>query len=177
MLPVERFCLPPASSFRELDPSGHSSGNARGDVYVIINPGPGPTAIDTVVTHPCSATSIAHGSADTPGSAAAAASKRKHRAFASHRVPGLTFYAYAIESYGYVDKDGMDLMRALALAASSTGKVKYGSFLASAHREISVALCKGNYAIFGAGVQLYTRASGHARVPGLLIPSADIEGG
>jgi hypothetical protein len=47
-------------------------------------------------------------------------------------VPGLKFYAYAIESYGYVDKDGMDLMRALALAASSTGKVKYGSFLARA---------------------------------------------
>jgi hypothetical protein len=41
-------------------------------------------------------------------------------------------YAFAIESYGYVDKDGMDLMRALALAASSTGKVKYGSFLARA---------------------------------------------
>jgi hypothetical protein len=90
-------------------------------------------------------------------------------------VPGLKFYAYAIESYGYVDKDGMDLMRALALAASSTGKVKYGGFLASVHREISAALCKGNHAIFRAGVQLYTRASGHARIPGLLIPSADIE--
>jgi hypothetical protein len=70
----------------------------------------------------------------------------------------------------------MDLMRAFAHAASSTGKVKYGSFLASIHREISVALCKGNHAIFRAGVQLYTRASGHARVSGLLIPSADIEG-
>jgi hypothetical protein len=89
-------------------------------------------------------------------------------------VPGLKFYAYAIESYGYVDKDRMDPMRALALAASSTGKVKYGSLLASVHREISVALCKGYHAIFRAGVQLYTRASGHARVPGLLIPSADI---
>jgi hypothetical protein len=129
--------------YREPDPSGHSSGNARGDVFVIINPGPGSTAVDTVVTHPCSATSLAHGSADTPGADAAAARKRKHRALASHRVPGLKFYAYAIESYGYVDKDGMDLMRALALAGSSTGKVKYGSFLASVHREISVALCKG----------------------------------
>jgi hypothetical protein len=33
----------------------------------------------------------------------------------------------------------------------------------------------GNHAIFRAGVQLYTRASGHARIPGLLIPSADID--
>jgi hypothetical protein len=29
--------------------------------------------------------------------------------------------------------------------------------------------------VFRAGVQLYTRASGHARIPGLLIPSADID--
>jgi hypothetical protein len=36
---------------------------------------------------------------------------------------------------------------------------------------------QGNHAMpsFVHGVQLYTRASGHARVPGLLIPSADIE--
>jgi hypothetical protein len=59
-------------------------------------------------------------SADTPEAAAAAARKRKHSAFASHRVPGLKLYAYAIESYCYVDKDVVDLMRALALAASST---------------------------------------------------------
>jgi hypothetical protein len=69
----------------------------------------------------------------------------------------------------------MDDMRDLPLAASSTGKVKYGSLLASVQSEISVALCKGNHAIFRAGVQLYTRASGHARFPGLLIPSADTE--
>jgi hypothetical protein len=43
------------------------------------------------------------------------------------------------------------------------------------HREISVALVKGNHGIFRAGVQLYTRASGHARVPGYLVPTAEIE--
>jgi hypothetical protein len=90
-------------------------------------------------------------------------------------VHGLRFYAYAIESYGYVDKDGMSLMHARALAASRTGKVKYGSFLVSVQPEISVALCKGSNAIFRAGVQLYTCDSGHARVPGLLISSAYID--
>jgi hypothetical protein len=64
----------------------------------------------------------------------------------------------------------------LARAACSTVKVKYVSVLVSVHREASGALCKGNHAIFRTGVQLYTRASEHARVPGLLIPSADIEG-
>ena len=47
----------------------------------------------------------------------------------------------------------------------------YGAFLASAHREISVALCKGNYGIFRTGVQHYTRASGHARLEGQQMPS------
>jgi hypothetical protein len=37
-----------------------------------------------------------------------------------------------------VDKDGLDLMRDLTRAASSTGQVKYGSFLASVHWEVSV---------------------------------------
>jgi hypothetical protein len=154
---------------RQLDPSGHSSGNARSDVYAIINPGHGPKAVDAVVTHTCSVTSIATGYADTPGAAAA------RKLFASNRVPGLKFYPYAIESCGYVDKDGMDVMRDLVRAASTTGKVKYGSFRASAHGEVSVAVCTGYDAIFRAGVQLYIRASGHARILGLLIPSADFE--
>jgi hypothetical protein len=161
--------------YRELDPAGHASGNARGDVYAIINPGPGPTAVDTVVTHPGSVTALGKGSADTRGAAAAEARRRKNSAFAAHRVQGLTFYAFAIESYGFVDKDGMELLRALARAASSTGHVTFGGFLASVHREVSVALCKGNHAIFRAGVQMYTRASGHARIDGHLIPTADIE--
>jgi hypothetical protein len=63
----------------------------------------------------------------------------------------------------------------LSRAASSTGKVKYGTFLASGHQEVSAALCEENHAIFRAGVQLYTRASSHACVPGIMILSADVE--
>jgi hypothetical protein len=69
----------------------------------------------------------------------------------------------------------MDFLRHIGVAAASTGCVTYGSFLASVHREISVALVRGNHGIFRAGVQLYTRASGHARVPGYVVPSAEIE--
>jgi hypothetical protein len=53
--------------------------------------------------------------------------------------------------------------------------VTYGGFVASVHRESSVALVKGNHGIFRAEVPLYTRASGHARVPGHLVPTAEIE--
>ena len=68
---------------------------------------------------------------------------RKHAAFASHRVQGLTFKAFAIETYGYVDAEAMSFLRAVSQAAASTGHVTYGALLASAQREISVALCKG----------------------------------
>jgi hypothetical protein len=69
----------------------------------------------------------------------------------------------------------MDYLRHIGVAAASTGCVIYGSFLASVHSEISVSLVMGNHGIFRAGVQLYTRASGHARIPGYLVPTADIE--
>jgi hypothetical protein len=69
----------------------------------------------------------------------------------------------------------MDLMPDRARAALSTGMVKEGSFLASVHWEVSVALCKGNHAINLERVQRYTRASGHACIFGLLIPSAEVE--
>jgi hypothetical protein len=54
----------------------------------------------------------------------------------------------------------LDYLRHIGVAAASTGSVTYGTFLASVHREISVAVVKGNHGIFRAGVQLYTRASG-----------------
>ena len=99
-----------------------------------------------------------------PGTAAAISRRRKHAAFASHRVQGLNFNGFAIESYGYVDAEAMTFLRAVSKAASSTGHVTYGTFLASAHREISVALCKGNYGTFRSGVRHDTRASCHARL-------------
>jgi hypothetical protein len=109
------------------------------------------------------------------GAAAAAARKKKLSALQDYRVNGLTFFAFAVESYGFLDQQAMDFIRHLCVAAANTGRVTYGSFLASVHREISIALVKGNHAIFRAGVQLYTRASGHARMPGYLVPTAEIE--
>jgi hypothetical protein len=47
-------------------------------------------------------------------------------------------------------------------------------FVASVHREISVAV-EGNYGIFQAGAQLYTRASGNACVLDHVVQTADIE--
>jgi hypothetical protein len=90
-------------------------------------------------------------------------------------VQVLTFFAFALESYGYLDTQAMDYIGHIGFAAANTGAVTYGSFVASVHREISVALVMGNHGIFRAGVQWYTRASGHARLPGYVVPTAEIE--
>ena len=83
--------------------------------------------------------------------------------------------AIAIESYGYVDAEAMSFLRAVSQAAASTGHFTYGAFLASAQREISVALCKENNGIFRSGVQHSARAGGHARLEGLQVPSDEVE--
>jgi hypothetical protein len=54
-------------------------------------------------------------------------------------------------------------------------KVKYGGLLTSVHREVTVALCKGNHATLSAGVQSFTCASESSHDPRMLISSANIE--
>jgi hypothetical protein len=120
----------------------------------------------------CSCFFVFLAKAHMQGAVAAEARKKQNAASATHRVQGLKFYAFAIESYGFVDKAGVQLMRAFARAASSTGHVTFGGYRASVHPHVSVALCKSNLAISRAAVQMYTRASGHARTDGHLIPTA-----
>jgi hypothetical protein len=45
------------------------------NVYTILSPGPDPTAVDTVVTHPCNPTGLSHHAHTIKGAAAAAARK------------------------------------------------------------------------------------------------------
>jgi hypothetical protein len=123
-------------------------GHARGDIYTILSPGPGPTAVDTVVTHPCNPTGLSLHAHIIQGAAAAAVRKAKCNAFQRYRVRGLTF---ALESYGNLDTQAMDYIRRIGFAAASTGAVTCGSFVARVHREISVVLVKGNHGIFRAG--------------------------
>jgi hypothetical protein len=68
----------------------------------------------------------------------------------------------------------MDFVRHLWVAVASTGQVSFGGFLASVHRVLIVALVTSNHARFRAGMHLYTWTSGHARVPGCVVPTAEI---
>lgn len=60
-------------------------------------------------------------------------------AFRKYHAQGLAFYAFAVETYGCLNKFDMDYIPLLTTAASGTGKVKYGAFAASVHRKFSVA--------------------------------------
>jgi hypothetical protein len=108
--------------------------------------------VDTIVTHTCNPTGFSHHAHNIQGAAAVAARKKKCNASQRYRVRGLTFFAFALESYGHLDTQAMDYIRHIGFAAATTGTVTCGSFVASVHREISVALVKGNHGIFRAGV-------------------------
>jgi hypothetical protein len=64
-------------------------------------------------------------------------------------------------------------LRASAAERAAADRVQVG--ISISYLIGSEALVKGNHGIFRAGVQLYTRASGHARVPGYIVPTAEIE--
>jgi hypothetical protein len=97
--------------------------------------------------------------------------KQKYNAIQRYRVPGLTFFAFAQESYDYSDTQVMDYIRHIASAGTSSRAVACSHLVPNVHREISVALVKGHHLIFRARVHAHTRASGQACVPGHLVPT------
>lgn len=60
----------------------------------------------------------------------------------------------------------------LSIQASASGTVVKGDFVGSALRELSVSLCKGNGAMFRAGLMVTARCSGRAFKEGDSVPSA-----
>jgi hypothetical protein len=106
-------------------------------------PWAGPPPVDTVATHLGTATNISqHKSHNFQGAAATAARQRMVSAFQAYRVQGLSLFAFAVNSHGFLDRNALGLFRQLCVAAASTGQVSFGSFLVSVHRELSVDLVK-----------------------------------
>jgi hypothetical protein len=67
----------------------------------------------------------------------------KYRAHAGHLHPGHTFVPATIETYGHLGKPIMRYPRTLSdVTSASSLAVNRGSFLASARRELSVALAQ-----------------------------------
>jgi hypothetical protein len=90
--------------------------------------------------HPCCSTYVTADS-QTRGAAAALRDRDKYRAHAGHLHPRHTFVPASIETYGHLGRPIMRYPCTLSdVASARTLAVTRGSFLASAHRELSVAL-------------------------------------
>ena len=77
------------------------------------------------------------------GSAAAKRDALKYRGHNGHYHPGYTFIPASVETYGYLRKPLVRCLNTLSdVAAAQRPAVTKGSFLAGAHRELSVALIK-----------------------------------
>ena len=99
----------------------------------------------------------------------------KIRAFRSHGDSGLAFRPFVVETYGYLRGEAMRLLREIAAAGASGSTLSRNTFLAHAFQEISVANCIGNTGMVRAGLDAYVRVSGRCFMPGLDVPTDDIQ--
>jgi hypothetical protein len=120
--------------------------------------------------HPRCATYVATAS-QTRGAAAALRDRDKNRAHAVHLHPGHTFVPASVETYGHL---GRRYLRTLSDVASARSlAVTRRSFLASAYRELSVALVQSQGYAYRSCALLLAKASGRPVLPGADTPYLD----
>jgi hypothetical protein len=91
-----------------------------------------------------------------------------------HQHAGYTFVPASVETYGYLGKPLMGYLRTLStVPAGRTLGVSRGSFLASAYRELSVALVCSKGFVYRASAKLLARASGRPVLEGSDVPFLD----
>jgi hypothetical protein len=113
---------------------------ARADIEVTLIPPHGPTLLDISMIHPRCTTCVAAAS-QTRNATATLRDRDKYRAHAGHLHPCDTFVPASVETYGHLGTPIMRYPRTLSDVASARSlAVTRGSFLASAHRELSIAL-------------------------------------
>jgi hypothetical protein len=138
---------------------------ARADIEVTLPAPHGPTLLDISLIHPRCPTYVAAAS-QTRGTAAALRDRDKYRVRAGHLHPGHTFVPASVETYGHghLGRPIMRHLRTLSDVASRSLAVTRGSFLASAHRELSVALVQSQGYVYHSCVLLLANAFGVAGV-------------
>jgi hypothetical protein len=124
--------------------------------------------------HPRCLTNVAT-APQTRGAAAALRDRHKYRAHAGHLHLGHTFVPASVETYGHLGR--LMLMRYLRtlsdIASGCSLAVTRGSFLASAHRELSVALVQSLSYVYRSCVLLLVKASGRQVLLGADTPFLD----
>ena len=78
-----------------------------------------------------------------------------------------------METYGYLGKHLVRYLNTLSEMAARGPAVTKGSFLAGAHRELSVALIKCQGSVYHGCANLLARAAGCQVLPGAEVPYVD----
>jgi hypothetical protein len=133
---------------------------ARADIEVTLPPPHGPTLLNVSMIHPRCPTHIAAVS-QIRCAAAALRDRSKNRTHAGHLHPGHTFVPASVGTYGHLGRPIMRYLRTLSdIAAARSLAVTRGSFLASAHRELSLALVQSQGCVYRSCALLLAKASG-----------------
>jgi hypothetical protein len=133
---------------------------------VTLPPPYGPTLLDISGLHPRCSIYVAAAS-QKRGAAAALHDRDKYRAHASHMHPGHTFMPASVETYGHLGRPIMRYLHTLSDVASARSlAVTPGLFLASAYRELSVALEWSQRYVSRSCALLLAKASGRPVLPG-----------
>ena len=159
--------LPGAQATAAADRAG-----ARGDILLSID---GRMIVaDVSVTHP-TCTSYVAGAAQSAGSAAEKREKEKERKYESADPRGYRFVPLVVESYGRLGTKAMSFLNELATQAGLAG-VDTAAFTTNALRELSVALCRGNEAVYRAGSGMSIGRTGTGFMQGNVCPTAEVDG-
>jgi hypothetical protein len=105
-----------------------------------------------------------------PGFAAAARDASKRRAY-QQVSPALPFVPMSVESFERLRASALTLLADLAEQAVQAGGpgLSLAAFISGAHRELSIALCRGNASLFRSGAYVATRAAGGPFLPSLSV--------
>jgi hypothetical protein len=123
--------------------------------------------------HPRCPTYVAAAS-QMPGTAADLHDSSKHQAHAVHLHPDRTFVPASVETYGHLGRPIMRYLRTLSYILSSRSLgVTWGSFLAIAHRELSVALLQSQDYVYRSCTLLLAKSPGRQVLPGADTPVLD----
>jgi hypothetical protein len=89
-------------------------------------------------------------------------------------TPGHTFVPASVETYWHLGRPIMRYLRTLSdITPTRSLAVTQGSFLATAHRELSVALVQSQGYVYRSCALLLAKASGRQVLPGADTPFLD----
>jgi hypothetical protein len=109
-----------------------------------------------------------------PVPVAALHDRHEYRAHAGHLHPGHTFVPAIVETYGHLGRPIIRYLRILSdIASGRSLPVTRGSFLVSAHRELSVALVQSQGYVYRSSALLLAKASGRQVLSGSDTPFLD----